>query len=71
MVVNNVHNNAYSSIVQSLNHLLEFLYSYSTVIWVGRIRALRHIVVHRIIAPVILRLVKLCFINRAIVINRV
>ena len=71
MVINDVHNDADTPVVQSLNHLLEFLDSDLAVIRVRRIRAFRNIVVDRVIAPVILRLVELCFVNGAVIIHRV
>ena len=62
MVVNNVHDNADACIVQRLNHLFEFCYSYFTVIRISGVGAFGSVVVNRVITPVELRFVKLGFV---------
>ena len=70
MIVHYVQNHAYSCFVQSLNHLLELFNTAYRIIRIGRIAAIRHIVVHRIIAPVIAIESQLRLIHRTVVIRR-
>ena len=52
MVVDHIHDHAQAALVQSLHSLLELADAHLAMERVGCIRALRHAVVHRIIAPV-------------------
>ena len=70
MVIHHIQNNTDTSFVQSLHHLLEFADTNIRLIRVSGIRAVRYIVVLRIISPIILVLVQLCLINGGIVIRR-
>ena len=70
MVVHHVENHSYASLVQCLHHLLELLDSCGREIGVGGIAALGHIVVLRVVAPVVLRRVEACLVNRGIVERR-
>ena len=70
MVIHHIQNNTDTCFVQSLHHLLEFPDTNIRFVGVGRIRAVRHIVVLRIISPIILVLVQPCLINGGIVIRR-
>ncbi len=54
MVVNNVHNYLNTCVVKRHNHLLHFVDALCAVCGVGRIRALGHVVVERVVAPIIL-----------------
>ena len=68
MIINHIEYHADTCFVESLYHLLEFLDSYIGLIRIGGIRAVRHIVVLRIIAPVILCLVEFAFVHRCIIV---
>ena len=70
MVVHHVENHSYASLVQCLHHLLELLDSCGREIGVGGIAALGYIVVLRVVAPVVLRHVEACLVNRGIVERR-
>ena len=63
VIINNIHNNSDTTLMKWLNHLLELVDSYFTVVRVCWIRAFWEVVVFRVIAPVVLSLIKLCFIN--------
>ena len=54
VVVDNVHDNGYAAVMQSLNQHLEFLDTGVAVVRIGRIGALRHVIVLGIVAPVAL-----------------
>ena len=68
MVVHYVKDDTDAGLVKGLHHLLKFTNASSRVSRISRIAALRHIVVNRVVAPVILRLVETCLVNRTIVI---
>ena len=70
VVIHHVENDTNSCLVQCLYHLLELTDAAGGVIWVRRVATLGHIIVHRVIAPVILRLVQARLIHRPIVITR-
>ena len=70
MVIHHVENNSNAFLVQSLHHLLELLDAGNRIVGVGAISTLRHIVVYRVVAPVILVVSETGLINRAIVVRR-
>ena len=53
VVVHHIHDHANVVLVQSLDHLLHFGDARGGVGWIGGIRAFRHVVVLRIVAPVL------------------
>ena len=67
MIINNVHNNAYTVLVESHYQLFELVYALYRIFRIRGIRSLKAIVIQRIIAPVVLRLVGLAFVNRCII----
>ena len=67
MVIHNIHHDADACLMQRLHHLLCLFDAHLAVIGLGGIGALRHIVVHRIVAPVEFRF---GLIHRAEVIHR-
>ena len=52
MIVYHIHNHADAGLMQRLNHFLHFPDTYLAVERIGCIRALRHIVLYRVITPV-------------------
>jgi hypothetical protein len=54
--------------MQRIHHLLELADSTVWVVWIGGIATLWHIIVYRVVAPVILIVTETCLIDRAIVI---
>ena len=68
MVVDHIEDDGDASLVKSLHHLLELTNTARGIIWIGRIATLWHVVVHRIIAPVVLWGIKAGLIHRAIII---
>ena len=70
MIVNNVHNNAYTSVMQRLYHLFKLINSYLTLCRIGRVRTFRNIKINRIIAPIILRGMH-CLVYRAKIKHRI
>ena len=69
MIVYHIHDHAESPGMESLDHLLHLPDAHLASRRIGRIRPLRHIVVHRVITPVKLRILS-CLIHRAVVIGR-
>ncbi len=59
VIVHHIHNNPYARPVQGLDHLLALPDAHRPVMYVRSIRTLRHIVIHRVIAPVKLLFVPL------------
>ena len=53
VIVNHIHYHAYSSSMQRLYHLFELFHANSRLIRIGWIRTIRHIIIYRIISPVI------------------
>ena len=70
VVVHHVEDDFDTRRVQGLHHLLELVDTYLGLIGVGRIASLGHVVVHRVITPVILRFVQACLVHRGIVERR-
>ena len=54
MVIHHVEDNGNAFLVEGLHHLLELLDADNRIVGVGAITAFRHIVVHRVVTPVIL-----------------
>ena len=69
VVVDHVHNNAYAIVMEGFHHLLHFLDTDCAVIGVCGIGALRHVIVHRVVAPVELGTAA-AFIGEAEIVNR-
>ena len=69
MVVDHVHNHADAVVVQSLHHLLHFLHTDGAVVGIRSVGTFGNIEVHRVIAPVELRIAA-AFIGIAVVKNR-
>ena len=67
VVVYHVEDYADARLVQCLHHLLELAYAHGGVIGVGAVAALRHVVVERVVAPVVLRHVEAGLIHRGVV----
>ncbi len=70
MVVHHIHDYADPVVVKRLHHLLHFLYPDFPIVRIRGVRAFRHIVVDRIIAPVKLCFVKPGLIHRTIIVGR-
>ena len=70
VVVHHVKDDLDVGIVERLDHLLELADAYFRLVGVGGVAALGHIVVHRVIAPVVLRLVEARLIDRGVVKRR-
>ena len=66
MVVNHVQDDSQAVLVQGVNHLLHLPDPGEAIKGIGRVGTLRHIEVHRVIAPVVF-LSRVRFIHRAIV----
>ena len=69
MIIHDVQNHGNSGFVQALHHLFELTDATGRVVGIGRISALWHIIVHRVISPVVLWLRKTGLVNRTIVIT--
>ena len=67
VVINHIEDDLDARFVQGLDHLLELADAHLGLIGVGGVTALGHVVVHRVIAPVILRLRQTGLIDRGIV----
>ena len=70
MVIDHVEDDGDASFVERLHHLLELQDATDGIIGVGGIAAFGHVVVHRVVAPVVLGLVEARLINGAEVIAR-
>ena len=70
MVVNHVENNTYTSLVKCLDHLFELTNAHVRAVRIGGIAAFRHVIVFRVIAPVIRRIMLYRFVNRGIIERR-
>ena len=62
VIVNHIHNHANSGLMDCMNHLFILFYSDSSIKRIRGIRALRNIIVIRVIAPVVLFKVRSAFI---------
>ena len=70
MIIYHIHNDIDVTVMQRLYHLLHLFHPNFTVIRICRVGTLWHIVIHRIIPPVILRRIQLCLINGTVIIGR-
>ena len=68
MIINHIEYHTDTCFVKGLHHLLEFLDSHIGLIRIGGIRTVRYIIVLRIIAPVVLCLVRFTFVHRCIIV---
>ena len=69
VVVHHIEDDTYAGAVQGLHHLLELAYAAGRVVGIGGVAALRHIVVHRVVAPVVLIVGEACLVDRAEVVG--
>ena len=76
VVIYNIHNHAYASLMKRLNHHFRLANTRVRVIRISAITSVRHIVIDRIVAPVIWRIedgawrIVICLINRTVVEER-
>ena len=63
MVINHIEDDGNACLMHGLHHLLELLDTTGSIVGIGRVTSLGHVVVHRVVAPVILRLIEACLIN--------
>jgi len=70
MIVYHVEYHADAGFVQRLHHLLELADAAHRVVRVGGIRAFGHVVVQRVVAPVVLRHIELCLVYRGVIERR-
>ena len=68
VVIHHVEDDGNACLVQGLHHLLELLDTGNGVVGVGGIAALGHVVVDRVVAPVVLVVAKTRLIDRAVVV---
>ena len=68
MVIYHIHDHTKAVFVKSLNHFLKFPDTNLSMIRIGRIRALRHIIIDRIVSPVKFSVILL--IDRSVIISR-
>ena len=67
MIVDHVHNHPEALLVERLDGSFKLSDAYLAVTWIGRVRALRHIVINRVVAPI--KLATAPFVDRAEVID--
>ena len=70
VVVNHIENNANACLMQCLHHLFELANAHFGAIRIGTVRAFGHVIVQRVVAPIILRLIQSRFVYRSIVERR-
>ena len=70
MVIDHIEHHTDACLVQSLHHLLELADADFRTIGIGGIGAFGHIVVQRVVAPVVFVLIQTGLINRSIVVRR-
>ncbi|MNV36763.1 hypothetical protein D3C71_1282520 [compost metagenome] len=72
MIVDDIHNNTHSTVMKALDQLLELPDSGRRFIRIGGIRALRNVIVLRIISPIVVGEVELRLIHafRGVIIHR-
>ena len=70
MVVHHIEHHLQTRFVQRLHHLFELTNAHFRLIRIGGIRSLRHIIVQRIVSPIILRNIQFRFIHRSIIERR-
>ena len=69
MIVYHVQENFDTGLVQCLYHLFELAHTGRGVVGVGGIRTLGHIVVERVVSPIVLRAVQLSLVHRGVIIR--
>ena len=70
MVVDHIHHHADTGVVKSLHHLFHLADTHCRIGRIGRVRALRRVIVKGIITPVILVRRQIALIHRIIVVGR-
>ena len=70
MVIDHIHDHADTGFMECLNHHFRFANTACRIVRVGRITAVRHIVVHRIVAPIVPVLIQTGLVNTAIIEER-
>ena len=70
MVVDHVEDDADAGLMQGLHHLLELADAAGGVVGVGGVAALGYVVVERVVAPVVLRLIEARLVDRGVVERR-
>ena len=70
VVIHHVEDDADAGIVKRLHHLLEFADAHFRGIRIGGVASLGHVVVHRVVAPVVLVVAEARLIHRAVVVAR-
>ena len=70
VIIHYIKDNSDSCLVQSLHHLFELFDTCSRCVRVSRIRTFRHVIIQRVVTPVVLRFIETSLINRGIVVRR-
>ena len=70
VVIHHIEDDADVCVVESLHHLLELTDAHFGLIGIRGVAALRHIVVHRVVAPVVLVVSETGLVDRAVVVAR-
>ena len=70
MIINHIHYHTDTSSMQCLYHLFELFHTSGRLIRISWIRAIRHIIIRRIISPVIVVFFQFCFVDRSIIRGR-
>ena len=70
MIVDDIEDNTDADFVQGLHHLFEFANARGRIVGVGGIAALRHVIVDRVIPPIVLWLVEARLIHGTVVVGR-
>ena len=65
MIIHHIEDDGNADLVQGLHHLFELADAHLRAIGVGGVAAVRHVIVHRVVAPVVLRFVEACLVHRA------
>ena len=68
MIIHHIKDNGNACLMEGIHHLLELTNTAVGIIGVGGVTAFGHIVVHRIVTPIILVITETCLVHRAIVI---
>ena len=68
MVIYHIENHGDACLMKGLYHLLELTDTAERIVGVGAIATLRHVIVYRVVAPVVLGLVEACLIHGTIVV---
>ena len=69
MVVHHIEDDADACLMERLYHLLELADTSHGVIWIGAVGSIRHIIVHRVIAPIVFIVLQPHFVHRTEVIT--